>query len=491
MSTETTAITAAPPTAPSASTNNVVETASCEQKLPSTYIDTLTLKNYRCFDNLTIKFHPKLTVLVAPNGGGKTSILDAIAVGLSPFLRYISSSDQRFRKTDETSQTVEIKDTDFYVRQNQNSDFVKVEMAVATPQNKDTRWDVAKSKDKFTELPDTIGQSQLSAYAEFVLKSIDAKAGASPVFAYYNANRSNIDVPERLRAPRVKYSTPTSALYGALNAIENFREMLEWFDFEEANELRAKDQDGQNYSSPLLNRVRTALSSLLKNAYQRPRFNRNHKFIIDEQHTGTQFQIMQLSQGYQGMLALGMDIARRLELAKQHLAAEHKDPPSIVLIDEIDLHLHPTWQQQVLGDLIQAFPNTQFIVTTHSPQVLTTVKNENIRIIKQNSEGTWEALPPTTPEVKGVESSVALNDIMGVNATPETEETKLYAEYIAEIEDGAGTPDEINARKKQLKEQLLSIYKEDHPLMLYAERLERFQAFKLRHNQQQPSTSHA
>ena len=207
------------------------------------------------------------------------------------------------------------------------------------------------------------------------------------------------------------------------------------------------------------------------------------------------------------MLALGMDFARRLALANRHLSegnngahvwhdalayfstwsdtdAEHelefitRGPvlaPAIMLVDEIDLHLHPSWQQRVLGDLMRAFPHTQFIVTTHSPQVLTTVKSENIRVLGRNAVGAWEASSPPQ-EIKGVESAVALNSVMGVNPIPPVEEAKWLTEYVAHIENGTHT----TAEAATLHRQLLNLYGSTHPVMLDVDRLARFQAFKIR-----------
>ncbi|MFZ4820158.1 MAG: AAA family ATPase, partial [Limisphaerales bacterium] len=141
----------------------------------------------------------------------------------------------------------------------------------------------------------------------------------------------------------------------------------------------------------------------------------------------------------------------------------------------VDLHLHPSWQQRVLGDLMRAFPRTQFIVTTHSPQVLTTVKSENIRVLGRDAAGAWEALPPPQ-EIKGVESAVALNTVMRVNPIPPVDEAKWLTDYVAHVENGSHT----SAAAVALREKLHQLYGPTHPLILDVDRLIRFQAFKLR-----------
>ncbi len=161
---------------------------------------------------------------------------------------------------------------------------------------------------------------------------------------------------------------------------------------------------------------------------------------------GAPMHVNQLSQGYQSMLALAMDFSRRLAIANRHLQFEDEhaynstshasdqlqalgisvgEPmqgalatgaPAIMLVDEIDLHLHPMWQQRVLGDLMRTFPLTQFIVTTHSPQVLTTVPKTNIRVIESDEFGHRACPPDFSPLAH--ESGDALSKVMGTHREP-------------------------------------------------------------------------
>ena len=126
------------------------------------------------------------------------------------------------------------------------------------------------------------------------------------------------------------------------------------------------------------------------------------------------------------MLGLVMDLARRLAQANppyEHDTGEGwditdpLDSPAIVLIDEVDLHLHPSWQQCVLGDLRRTFRNAQFIVSTHSPQVLTTVKAECIRGLK--SVDGKIVVKDDYQFSEGAEAQLALEDILGVSPRPQ------------------------------------------------------------------------
>ncbi len=101
-------------------------------------------------------------------------------------------------------------------------------------------------------------------------------------------------------------------------------------------------------------------------------------------------ELSQLSDGYRNMLALFLDFGRRLVQANPTWP-NPLEAPGILLIDEIELHLHPRWQQSVIPSLRSAFPDTQLIVSTHSPAVLTTVLREHIRLLASDHQ--FERLP--------------------------------------------------------------------------------------------------
>lgn len=149
--------------------------------------------------------------------------------------------------------------------------------------------------------------------------------------------------------------------------------------------------------------------------------------------------------------------------------------PGIVLIDEVDLHLHPAWQQRILSGLREAFPLVQFIVSTHSPQVLSTVDSSQIRVVFENADGDWCAEAPTR-QVLGRSSAEALGEVMGVNPTPSTEESRKVDAYTEMIELG----EHDSAAGKQLYEELQEIYGSHNPVMIRIDHQIRFQKLKER-----------
>lgn len=477
------------------------------------YLKKVTLRNFRCFEQFEIDLHGQLTVLVGLNGVGKTAVLDGIAAGLAPVLRYLSSANQRL-----SAAGAGIRDSDFRLvplgKRTGKERWGASEYAQVVIETTDgLRWDEwrASTKSKGISPPERVGQRTLASRLSEISESFKSESRALlPVFAYYGAQRGSIEIPQRLRGAKENYEHPTSALVDSLNPRGNFREMLAWFEQEESAELRKnKGRRPEDFEPwPSLDGVREAIRLLLNEDYGNPYFNEFHRFVVESKASETPFQVSQLSQGYQAMLALGMDFARRLALGNDHLDFTHnpsaihelfellhglgrsldgagtgvatKFAPALMLVDEIDLHLHPAWQQRVLADLLHVFPGTQFIVTTHSPQVLTSVDSSCIRAIQ-------EELDPETgkprfvvksgfSQTKGVASADLLSRIMGVNPIPPVEEARWIAEYIAMIENGTHE-DDVG---QTLRKKLLNFYGPTHPVLLDADKLIRFQTFKLR-----------
>ena len=459
-------------------------------------LSKVTLNNFRCFENLELTLHPRLTVIVGKNGGGKTAILDGISVGLSPVLRYLSSPNQRLSG-------VGIKDTDFRIeswgtRGAQERwgacDFSQVIVETSTA----LKWDIWRGKAPSKK----IGESDLSRDLARINESLKSKQpDLLPIFAYYGAQRGYIEIPQRLRAGNQNYSHPTSALFDALHARSDFREMLKWFDIEESVELRSnKGCRPEEYEeSVALSAVRLAINQVLGGDYSNPRFSKEHKFVVDAGNGPSPLQVSQLSQGYQSMLALAMDFARRLAIGNSHLhelldfptedaviaffdEVRELNPtwfedsttsdipsfgtpvllaPGVMLIDEIDLHLHPAWQQRVLEDLLRTFPKTQFIVTTHSPQVLTTVPSECIRILRDNK---IFSAPPGT---EGAEPERMLKQVLGLeDVRPSSNNaTKELREYLALVD----LDDWNSPRALELRQILDDRYQGNEPELLEAD----------------------
>jgi predicted ATP-binding protein involved in virulence len=379
----------------------------------------LYLQNFRSFEKLEIDFDPRLTVIVAENGVGKTTVLDAVAYGLGKFLSRLpkisssSSKETDLRiNNDNKLQPFLIYGLEIQIAPEDNILMSAVRRRDRSPK---TLAAIASTADKKLL---SAGLRKFTAYANSIVDSFNEDTPfVLPVFAYYGTNRAILDDVRR-RNFRKEFSR-FDALSGALRSEARFKSAFEWYNAMEDLERREKENHRDfDYTLPELDAVRSAIESMLYGFSNLRTEVRPVRLVIDRVTPDDKvrtYRISQLSDGYRVMLGLVMDLARRMVQANPPSEAQANplNHEAIVLIDEIDLHLHPAWQQTIIGDLQRTFPNTQFIVTTHSPQVLTTVPAQSIRGLCKG-----ENAPRYFEFSEGAEPQQILEEILGVTPRP-------------------------------------------------------------------------
>ncbi|GEK72006.1 MULTISPECIES: AAA family ATPase [Halomonas] len=324
----------------------------------------LTLENFRAKPSLSMTLGPRLTLLMGANGSGKTTLLDGIAIGLGEILTYLPGvSGMTFKKRG-----------DIHQRDNHLAPYTRVSLETAQGLGWDRLQRRDNSKKTAGEIPPGRGVKALKQYLDSSVVEPWA-AGESfelPVFAYYGVSRALLDLPlSRKGFP--KSHERFDALTNALNADTRFKSAFVWFYNKENEEHRLQKQHKSfDVTLPELDAVRRAITRLFPDLSE-PHIELNPlRFAVKQE--GEWLNIAQLSDGYQTLLGLVIDLSSRMAMANPQLddplAAE-----AVVMIDEVDLHLHPEWQRRVLGDLLATFPNTQFIVTTHSPFIVEALNN--------------------------------------------------------------------------------------------------------------------
>jgi predicted ATP-binding protein involved in virulence len=420
-------------------------------------LNRIVIDNFRCFEHLEIDFHPKLTVIVAENGIGKTAILEAITTGYGRLLTKLPGVGG-----------IAPRITDIRIEHGESrAPFMNVLFeAETTAPRQSISWTIHKKRDSSAKTTKAIaaslnpeiakiGQKQIDNYANELTNSIDdysanlldaevnGNAYFLPVIAYYGTNRAILDDAQQKRNSKKRFSR-FEALAGALQAKARFTAAVEWFaTMEDLERREQQDRRDFDYRLPGLTMVRSAIVNALPVGFSDPRTKtRPVRFVIDRltaDGAKQTFRLNELSDGYRMMLGLVMDLARRMSQANSSLVQGGNsimnplDLPAIVLIDEVDLHLHPRWQQTVLTDLQRTFKGAQFIVTTHSPQVLTTVKAECIRGLK--SLNGKIVVKDDYQFSEGAEAQLALEDILGVSPRPQNlevvQQLNAYLDLVA------------------------------------------------------------
>lgn len=405
----------------------------------------LSLRNFRLFgeDEQVLKFSSdkNVTILVGNNGSGKSSILDAIAISISTFTANFPGQAIK-----------QYTDSDVHITENEEyGDYMRVESIFETCYNGDI--DILRYRQGKVKAPEGVLKN-VNSYAELLMSKINNEEQCNlPIVAYYGTGRGQIKAPERKRDFK-KAFTRWDAYTGALEASANFRQFIEWFDLMEDEERREReDRRDWDYKSKPLETVRKALSTFVGEKFSNPRMMIHPlRFVMDERVGDgkcRQLRIEQMSDGYKIVTAMVADIASRMAEANPD-----KENPlmsnGIVLIDEIDLHLHPKWQRTIIDSLSKTFPNIQFIVSTHSPIILSGAMDA-AQVIVLGEDGIVDA------DAKEYEtydiSQLLLSELFGLKSSRSPQWDNMLSEQKSLFEKNNRTSDE-DSRLKELDKEL-------------------------------------
>lgn len=430
-------------------------------------LQEIEIDNFRAIKSLKLNLHPNLTVLIGDNASGKSTILDALAIGLGAVLSHLpEAKGNDFKSSDFREHPIDTLFDDQIEKVNKKARYMRVGLNTV---NKALSWDRIKRLDKTkktsAELASIkkLGLKHLHHYLEDIITGVqDNKIIDLPILVYYGTERTASPIPERQRQFQKMFSR-FDALNHALNSKAHFKTAVEWFIAKENEELReGRARRDLDYILPELQTVRQAVEQTISGCKNLRSKSHPPRLLVDFQNQTDStslvtLDLFQLSDGFRSLLALVIDLARRMTQANPHL-----DNPltseAIVLIDEVDLHLHPKWQQTVLRDLMCTFNNAQFIVTTHSPQVLSTIHKENIWVLKYDEQEGVIASRPIT-ESYGAASNETLHSLMGVDPCPRhLPEVQEYNKYLLLVHNGQYDTQEA----LQLRKKLATVFQEDY-----------------------------
>jgi len=398
-------------------------------------IDKLTINNYRGFQKLEIKF-PKdgNAVFIGINGSGKSSILDCIANCLRNFQLELLKGRGRVNSITKFYNRNEINITaDEYSRNNLEWTYER-----ESEQYMSTGFAIRK-----TQTPKVVFYSNEDA--EDLPKQIRGDIGFFkniniPILVYYPSERS-FNEP-KLKPINLNNISQLTAWEGIFGRFTDFDSFFTWFRSAEDYENEIRLNDDRTYMDIRLKSVRDAIEKIL-DGFRNPRVKRQPIEDLTLNKQNFQISITRLSHGEKALFSLVGDLARRLAIANPELSNPLLGK-GVVMIDEVDLHLHPSWQRNILNKLETSFPNIQFIVTTHSPQVLSNVKRENVFILEDFK---LKAQRYTL----GRDTNSILYDLFNVEERPKDYKRKINDLYHSiDANDRAKAEEKIEQLKKDL-----------------------------------------
>ena len=342
----------------------------------------LALTNVRSIITAEFSFTPGLNLIVGINGVGKTTTLDALRECLSQFVRLANHPKLRVEYLQRDAVRSGARAWDVaceFAHLGNPYRYVSHVPSHANPQGGERR------RREFIKAPGF---------------STGGAPGGRPLAVLYSANRS---VPVQKWPTSIdEWRKPILGIkYGFTHALSDrelrLGEIAAWMKVQQA----LSREQRRRVLQPFADAVRRFLPG-----YENLRVGGNDGRSLLVDHDGATLPLRQLSDGERGILALVLDLARRLSQANPKLEDPLAKAEAVVLIDELELHLHPQWQRQIVHKLTTTFPRCQFIATTHSPQVIGEVSHERIHIMADG-----QVYSPT--HSYGVDSSRILEEIMG------------------------------------------------------------------------------
>jgi len=382
------------------------------------------MQNFRCYTDFTMRFSPGVTVIVAENGKGKTAILDGLAINMAPYLAAFPGIKTRNFQPNDVRMVLDIPSG------NNELQIQRMKYLLPVTLETEVQADDGKTYSWKRELKSVKGRTSsasakfVSDYGKKVAEEINQPYDQHillPVLGYYGTSRMWND-SSLLKRKKVDLAR-SSGYVECLEPSGSYNTFAQWFRYASESALEydriiaEKNLDIQNPYRVILKAINKAIITCIQSmGWTDLKYSFAAQNLLICHPEKGELPLEAMSDGARSVISMAADIAYRMARLNPDLGEDVTlKTPGVILIDEVDMHLHPSWQQTVVNDLVRAFPKVQFIVTTHSPQVLTSVPASCIRILH------WENDLVDIEEPLfslGAESSQLLRDIQHVETRP-------------------------------------------------------------------------
>jgi predicted ATP-binding protein involved in virulence len=364
-------------------------------------IEHIRIKNFKGFEEAEFRFPSMFTVIIGNNATGKTSVLDALAVGVGCFLMGIDGAVSRSIDKREIRTVWHGSDPRYQTP-------VEIECEGTVFGKPPFKWkrSIRKIEKRAKNITsDAKPLADLAAEAHTSYRK-GLQHLPFPVIAYHGTGRLWYEHSEKTDYSKQDEGVLMSYL-DCLSPRSSSKAFLTWYKTFSKDADNARDKEAQT----LIHAFNDVVSKLIPQwhgmAYH---FGMDELtgFFTDDDGKEQRMLFSQLSDGYRNMIGMAADIAYRCIKLNGHLGAKAvSDTPGIVLIDELDLHLHPKWQREVVSRLMDTFPRIQFIATTHSPFIVQSLKAEQLINLDRVTDTRLDDLTinQISEDVMGIESS--------------------------------------------------------------------------------------
>ncbi len=401
-------------------------------------IKQLELKNFRCYEHVQVNLHPRMNVMVGINGTGKTAILEAVRI-------FIGSIFVELDKIEKKISSPSILDDDVRMH-NLESQYPSIIYGEAHFDIFDAHfanfnsvsWGrVLEKRGGSTKYVDAKNLKSVSKDIQRIIR--EGQQEEIPIISYFSTDRYKKD------NRNIGIEADGSRLRGYYNALDSTTNI--WF-FLNIIKTETLWELQENEKSVILSLVRDAVKKCVPECKEIKHDVKKDKLIITLSNE-EKIPFSSLSDGVRNVLSMVMELALRCYLLNPYLGEEAPaKTPGVVLIDEIDLHLHPEWQMHILNDLTSVFGRIQFIVSTHAPLVLRSMHNGEIFSIADRMVYKFPNQYSRRPDII----------LTNMNANLTSDGDKDLEKYRLLIENGNGNSDEA----KELRQKLVEIFGESH-----------------------------
>lgn len=339
------------------------------------YFERTEIQNFKGIEKMNLEFSSGVNLLIGNNGVGKTTVLEALALSIQTYFSRMNDIAKKSIKKDDVHFTSNLVGDASQHRVYSNPTVIKSEINLG---GLEYSSEISREDETNATRTKYTGKEFAAAGRDL----LNAQEAILPVICYFSTSRvvdtqkvsTNAVGKNKLNDRRCGY-------IDCLNATLDRKALTDWT-FKMAMAEYKKGTAVAEYEA--FKKAVGIFMQKMNDLEEIPLVEYTRDFEdITYAEDGKTMLVNYLSAGYQSLLWMLMEISFRIALLNPELS-DYSQAEGIVLIDEIDMHLHPRWQWKILDALHSSFPKVQFIAATHSPIIISSFKDAKLLSIGEN-----------------------------------------------------------------------------------------------------------